>query len=122
MEDIEYLNARLRELNNQGIKYLEDKKCNFDVEIGRDMLLDYSQKKADNFILWSGDSDFADPVSQLLKDGKKVVIYSTARRVSKELAETGAKIFDIQKIRNQICWPRERKKESPKATPSALKH
>ena len=37
---IEYLNERLKDLNKQGIMYLEDRKCNFDVEIGRDMLRD----------------------------------------------------------------------------------
>lgn len=73
------------------------------VEIGRDMFLDFERNNIDNFILWSGDSDFAGPVSQLIKDKKKVVIFATARRVSVELSETKAPIFDIQKIRNFIC-------------------
>ncbi|MBU4589450.1 MAG: NYN domain-containing protein [Candidatus Omnitrophica bacterium] len=87
IEAIEYLNTRLKELNQQGILYIEDLKCNFDVEIGRDMLLDYRDNKIENFILWSGDSDFADPVRQLLSDNKKVVLFATARRVSVELNE-----------------------------------
>jgi len=110
IQTVEYLNARIKELNLQGILYLEDLKCNFDVEIGRDMLLDYSQNKADNFILWSGDSDFADPVEQLLNDNKKVLLFTTARKVSVELNNLRGKglvIFDIQKIRNFICWRRE---------------
>ncbi|MBU4311992.1 MAG: NYN domain-containing protein [Candidatus Omnitrophica bacterium] len=110
IEAIEYLNARLKELNQQGILYIEDLKCNFDVEIGRDMLLDYHDNKIENFILWSGDSDFADPVRQLLSDNKKVVLFATARRVSVELNELrkdGLFIFDIQKIRDFICWKRE---------------
>lgn len=110
IETIEYLNARLKELNQQGILYTEDLKCNFDVEIGRDMLLDYHDKKVENFILWSGDSDFADPVRQLLSDNKKVVLFATARRVSVELNELrkdGLFIFDIQKIRDFICWKKE---------------
>jgi len=107
VETIEYLNAKLKELNDQGKKYIEVRKCNFDVEIGRDMLLDYERNKINNYILWSGDSDFADPVNQLLKDGKKVVIFATSRRISLELAQTQSLKYDIQKIRNFICFPSE---------------
>jgi hypothetical protein len=73
------------------------------------MLLD-DKKGATNFVLWSGDSDFADPVQQLLGDGKKVVLFATARRVSSELnalTHKGLFIFDIQKIRDFICWKKE---------------
>lgn len=104
LETIEYLNGKLRELNNQGTKFIEVRKCNFDVEIGRDMLLDYEKNSIDNYILMSGDSDFADPVNQLLNDGKKVVIFATARRISVELGETASLKFDIQKIKNFICF------------------
>lgn len=103
LETIEYLNLKIKELNDKGIKSIERRKCNFDVEIGRDMFLDFANNGIENFILWSGDSDFADPVSQLLKDTKKVVIFATARRISVELAKTKASVFDIQKIRNFIC-------------------
>lgn len=113
LETIEYLNGKLKELNQQGITAIEHRKCNFDVEIGRNMLTDYDKNGIENFILWSGDSDFAEPVSQLLKDGKKVFIFATARRVSRELAATGAGIFDIKKIREFICSSREIKKAAP---------
>ena len=59
---IEYLNDRFRDMNKRGEFYIEDRKCNFDVEIGVDMLLDCERNSADTFVLWSGDSDFADPV------------------------------------------------------------
>jgi uncharacterized LabA/DUF88 family protein len=110
IETIEFLNSQLGELNKKGILFVEDLKCNFDVEIGRDMLMDYEKNKVENFVLWSGDSDFADPINQLLKDGKKVVLFATARRVASELnelQEKGLFIFDIQKIRNFICWKKE---------------
>ena len=110
IETIEYLNKRLKELNQQGIKALEDRKCNFDVEIGVDMLLDFYMDKAENYILWSGDSDFASPVQQLLEKNKKVVLFATARKVSAELNDlrcAGLLIFDIQKIRNFICYKKE---------------
>jgi len=107
---IEYLNDRFRDMNLKGEYYIEDRKCNFDVEISVDMLLDYERSNTETFILWSGDSDFADPLEKLLKAGKKVVLFATARRVSKELSELreqGIMIFDIQKIRDFICWNRE---------------
>lgn len=110
LETIECLNQKLKELNDKGIKFIEDLKCNFDVEIGRDILLDYSKNGIENFILWSGDSDFVDPINQLLEDKKKVVLFSTARRIAVELnqlKEKGLLIFDIQKIRNFICWKKE---------------
>jgi len=110
VETIEYLNKRLKELNQQGIKELIDRKCNFDVEIGVDMLLDFHINKPENYILWSGDSDFADPIDKLLENNKKVVLFATARRVSTELNDLRSKgllIFDIQKIRNFICYKKE---------------
>lgn len=122
LETIEYLNSKLQELNDQGIKSIEDRKCNFDVEIGRDMLIDYKDDIA-SFVLWSGDSDFVDPISQLLKDKKKVAVFATVRKISQELGaltKEGLFIFDIQKIRNFICWSKEIKirKEMRKGSPS----
>ena len=110
IETIEYLNLRLQELNKQKILYLEDKKCNFDVEIGRDLLIDCDKNNIKTFILWSGDSDFADPIEQLLKDGKKVYLFATAKRIATELndlREKGLLIYDIQKIKEFICWRKE---------------
>jgi len=107
---IEYLNDRFRDMNKKGELYIEDRKCNFDVEIGVDMLLDYERNGTDVYALWSGDSDFSDPVRQLLQAGKRVVLFATARKVSKELSALradGLVIFDIQKIRDFICWKKE---------------
>jgi hypothetical protein len=104
---VEFLNRELEKLNKQGRRYLEDRKCNFDVEIGRDMLIDYERNGIENFALWSGDSDFADPLNQLLDDGKRVFLFATARRIASELNDLGKKglvIYDIQKIRDFICW------------------
>ncbi len=110
VETIEALNNELRLLNQQGILFVEDLKSNFDVEIGRDMLRDYDKNGIETFILWSGDSDFEDPVRQLITDKKKVMIFSTARRVSTELSDLrviGLTIYDIQKIREFICYKKE---------------
>lgn len=110
VEMIRLLNDHLRELNKKGTTYLEDKKCNFDVEIGRDMIVDPVIGKFDVYSLWSADSDFADPVSDLLRAGKKVVVFGTSGLVSRELNQLrkdGLQIFDVKKIREFICWSRE---------------
>lgn len=119
---VEYLNARFGDMNKRGIMSIEDMKCNFDVEIGVDMLLDCERNNAEVFALWSGDSDFADPIEKLMSAGKKVVLFATARKVSRELSALTAKglmIFDIQKIRDFICWKKEleRKGDPGKGAP-----
>ena len=117
IKTVEYLNERFLEMNQRGIYHIEDRKCNFDVEIGRDMFLDYERNDIDTFILWSGDSDFYDPIKQLLKDGKKVILFATSGRVARELnklQEDGLFIFDIQKIRNFICYKKQIDFKTPK--------
>ena len=119
---IEYLNERFKDMNKKGVYYIEDMKCNFDVEIGVDMLLDCERNHTKVFVLWSGDSDFTDPIEKLISAGKKVVLFATARKVSKELsalADKGLMIFDIQKIRDFICWKKEleRKGDSREGAP-----
>lgn len=107
IETIEYLNEKFREMNQKGIYYISDLKCNFDVEIGRDMLLDYEKNTIDTYVLWSGDSDFYDPIAQLLNNNKKVILFATTKRVASELnslQKNGLIIFDIKKIKEFICW------------------
>mgnify|MGYP001593456996 CR=1 FL=1 len=36
------------------------------------MLRDFDKDDLNTFILWSGDSDFADPIAQLMEDKKKI--------------------------------------------------
>jgi uncharacterized LabA/DUF88 family protein len=110
VEAVEYLNTQLRDLNKQGTKAIRDRKCNFDVEIGREMLNDYDKQAIECFVLWSGDSDFAGPLGQILEDGKKAFVFATVRKVASELNELvkkGLFVYDIQKIRNFICWKKE---------------
>ena len=110
IETIEFLNTKFKEMNKKGIFHLQDRKCNFDVEIGSDMLIDKEKNSIDTFVLWSGDSDFHDPVADLLDSGKKVILFATARVVSSELNALKSKglfIFDIKKVKDFICWKRE---------------
>lgn len=107
IETIEYLNNKLVSFNKQGILYIEEPKCNFDVEIGRDMQKDFESDGVQNYILWSTDSDFADPITQIKNDGKNAVIFAVSGKVAPELDATGVFVFDIRKIKEFICWPRE---------------
>lgn len=107
IETIEYLNTKLSTFNKQGILYIEEPKCNFDVEIGRDMQKDFESDGVQNYILWSTDSDFEDPITQIRNDGRNAVIFAVSGKVSPELDKTGVFIFDVKKIREFICWPRE---------------
>ncbi len=107
---VEYLNERFRDMNKKGEYFIEDRKCNFDVEIGVDMLMDHEKEIADTFALWSGDSDFFDPLEKLLKAGKRVILFATTGKVSRELSllrSQGLIIFEVKKIRNFICWKKE---------------
>lgn len=79
----------------------------FDVEIGRDMQKDFESNGVQNYILWSTDSDFADPITQIKNDGKNAVIFAVSGKVAPELDATGVFVFDVRKIREFICWPRE---------------
>ena len=109
-ETIVYLNKCFADMNKLGNLFIEDRKCNFDVEIGIDMLLDAERLDLNTVVLWSGDSDFHDPLQKLLRHGKKVILFATSRRISRELnnlRQEGLIIFDIQKIRSYICWNRE---------------
>jgi uncharacterized LabA/DUF88 family protein len=107
---IEYLNERFKDMNKKGEYFIEDMKCNFDVEIGVDMLLDCERNNAETFALWSGDSDFADPVKKLLEGGRRVVLCATAGKIASELNElknAGLQIFDIYDIKDFVCWNKE---------------
>lgn len=110
IETVEFLNKKLAEMNTKGIYYIEDRKCNFDVEIGTDMQVDHLKDGIDTFVLWSGDSDFADPIKTLLNASKKVVLFATAGKIARELndlVQHGLFIFDIYELKDFICWIRE---------------
>ena len=117
VETIEFLNKKLREMNRKGEFEIQDRKCNFDVEIGSDMRVDNLSESADTFVLWSGDSDFEDTMKSLLESGKKVALFATAGRISRELnklTSRGLIIFDIGDIQDFICWLSEiEKRKTP---------
>jgi uncharacterized LabA/DUF88 family protein len=97
------LNGELQNLNSNGHMYLECWKCNFDVEIGTDMRIAFQLGDADSFCLFSGDSDFADPLTVLLNAKCQVSVFGTARHIASELnalKTRGLKIVDIAALRD----------------------
>ena len=116
VEAIDYLNGQLAELNATGTKYLEMMKCNFDVEIARDMLIDHETKDVDSFCVWSGDSDFASPILHLLDAKKRVVVISDGIAPElNDLKPDGLRVFDIKKLKDIIGHEKQRglRLESP---------
>jgi uncharacterized LabA/DUF88 family protein len=102
-EAIAYFNEELRNLNARGYMSLECWKCNFDVEIGTDMRIALELGKADNFCLFSGDSDFADPITVILNAKKQASVFGTARHIASELnalKTRGLKIVDVAALRD----------------------
>jgi uncharacterized LabA/DUF88 family protein len=107
VQTIEYLNKYLAKLNKQGTFELLDRKCNFDVEMGRDIFLDIERNAAEGFVLWSGDSDFVDPITAVMNAHKKVTLFATSGEVATELGRLRVPIFEIKKMKEFICWPKE---------------
>ncbi len=114
IEDVEYLNGILEKLNKGGTLYFKDKKCNFDVEMGVDMLLDNEMDGVNTLILMTHDSDFIDPVKRLLANKAKVVMLCPMRGLASEFYELQNgendghfRIFDIVKFKQFLCKLKE---------------
>jgi uncharacterized LabA/DUF88 family protein len=102
-ETIKCLDKDLRGMNEGGEFHLECWKCNFDVEIGTDMRIALQLNEANSFCLFSGDSDFADPISVILKAKRKVSVFGTARHIASELnalKQKGLEIEDVAALRD----------------------
>ena len=97
------LNNELKTLNGNGILHLECWKCNFDVEIGTDMRIAFQLNEADSFCLFSGDSDFADPLTVILNARRQASVFGTARHIASELnalKSRGLHIVDVAALRD----------------------
>jgi len=75
-------------------------KANFDVEITADILLD--KTKADEVVIFSGDSDFQYLCKKLKDIGKKVIVYSSRKTISWELKLEASEIFYLDDLRKEI--------------------
>jgi uncharacterized LabA/DUF88 family protein len=59
--------------------------------------------KAQTYCLWSGDSDFAHPILQLLSEGRKVIVVSKGIAMElNDLKGDGMIYHDIRKLKDLI--------------------
>ena len=75
-------------------------KCNFDVEMTTDILLDRSM--VDEIILFSGDSDFDYLIKKLHDVGKSVTVFSSRKMISWELKMSARKYMFIEDLKDRI--------------------
>src|SRR3989344_9558954 len=86
--------------DENGGKYIEIRKCNFDVEISVDaikMLEHYN-----TFCLFSGDADFVYLNNFLKKKGKKIIIVK-AGYITSKLRESADLVINAQNIKKHIA-------------------
>lgn len=83
------------ELQKSGV-FIEEPKCNFDVEMAMDMLDDSDKLTA--VLLFSGDSDMCAPLERLRVKGKHIGIVGVRGQVAGELHEIKDKYIDFGKF------------------------
>lgn len=81
------------------VKYVAGRrKCDFDLEIGMDVLLNLS--KFDGFVFLSGDGDFAPLYEYLAFKRKQVIVMFASGHLGREIYNIGRKLylFDIRRL------------------------
>ncbi len=74
-------------------------KNNLDMELAFEMI--NTSEKYDTAILLSGDSDFSLPIDYIKQRGKRIIVMSTRKHISKELLER-AKYIELRKLKDII--------------------
>ena len=85
----------VQELQKSGV-FVEEPKCNFDVEIAMDMLDDAD--KLTGVMLFSGDSDLFGPLERLKVKGKRVAVVGVRGKVATELHQIKDIYMDFGKL------------------------
>lgn len=80
-------------VKEQGLLFIEEPKCNFDVEISLDML--DAVNKVSGFLLFSGDSDFKETLTRLKIKHKNIYVFGVRGQVGKELWPLMTKYIDF---------------------------
>lgn len=92
-------NIKYEKTDHEGRKFIEIRKCNFDVEIAVDAVKMMSYY--DTFCIFSGDSDFIYLNNFLKQKGKKIIIVKGGY-ISSELRKTADIIINAQQIKKDI--------------------
>ena len=101
--------ANFMHTDDDGKKYIEIRKCNFDVEISVDAIK--MIKHYDTFCIFSGDADFVYLNNFLRKKGKKVIIIKGGFITSK-LRKSANLVINAQKIKKHIAKIEQRPDKS----------
>jgi uncharacterized LabA/DUF88 family protein len=88
-------------VRNSGV-VIEERKCNFDVEIAMDILDDIEKSTA--IMLLSGDSDFFAPLERAKVQGKRVFIVGVRGQVAKELFDIADEYVDFGRLYAGVRW------------------
>ena len=88
----------IKKINNKGLTL---DKANVDVELAVDSVLNLKRFK--NFILASGDSDFAYLLKVLKKESKRVFVISARGHIAKELVREAEKYISLESLKVEIA-------------------
>jgi uncharacterized LabA/DUF88 family protein len=89
--DLKNLNMEIGRLQVDLKLPVRRRKCDFDVEIARDVL--NNQNNYDTLILFSGDGDYSALVKDLISRNKKVILVFAPDHMGKEYKEIHSKLF-----------------------------
>lgn len=92
-------NVEYEKTDHEGKRFIEIRKCNFDVEIAVDAVKMMSYY--DTFCIFSGDSDFIYLNNFLKQKGKKIIIVKGGY-ITSELRETADIVINAQQIKKDI--------------------
>ena len=109
--DLKKLNVDITELQSAIREPVRRRKCDFDVEISRDIYNNLSN--FETLLIFSGDGDYAALVEDLISKGKKIIVVFASGHIGKEyeqlvekLSENGLKnrlfLCSVQKLREFI--------------------
>lgn len=88
---------------DEGGKFLgKHPKCNFDVEIALDAIIQI--EKYDTVVLFSGDSDFGKLLGYLKSKQKKIIVVSTRNRMSDELEKVADKFIPSETLKELLIY------------------
>ncbi len=88
--ELKKLNINIDDLQRNLLKPVERRKCDFDVEIARDMC--NLSAEFDTLILFSGDGDYSALVDDLISKGKKIIVVFARGHIGKEYGALREKV------------------------------
>ncbi len=112
--ELKKLNLNISNLQTSLLLPIMRRKCDFDVEIARDVF--NMSNDFEHLILFSGDGDYAALVDDLIKKGKNIILVFGKGHKGKEYnTQKGLFMCSVEKLKNEIC-----KRISPQISPGGV--